>query len=103
MKDEQDIWRLPTVAEAVSAMALHGENAGGVWDAKNKEAVYLKTPDKETPLWDIYSRVIYYWTADTREDNDLRAYIIVYDGGIYDRLKSSSQDYLSFRAVKSPE
>ena len=103
MEDEQNIWRLPTVTEAVSSMTLHGENAGGIWNSEEKKANYEKTPDKETPLWDIYSKVIYYWTSDTLESKNMRAYIIVYNGGIYDRDKSSSQDYLSFRAVKDPE
>jgi len=103
MEDEQNIWRLPTITEAVSSMTLHGENAGGIWNAEEQKATYAKTPDKETPLWDIHSKVIYYWTLDTLENNNMRAYIIVYNGGIYDRDKSSSQDYLSFRAVKDPE
>ncbi|SRR6266498_545797 len=30
----QNIWRLPTVDEAVRSMARHGQNAGGVWDAQ---------------------------------------------------------------------
>ena len=34
----QDVWRLPTVDEAVRSMALHGQNSGGVWDAETASA-----------------------------------------------------------------
>ncbi len=100
MQTAQDIWRLPTVEEAVRSMALHGRNAGGVWDPETRRATYGKTPDKETPLWDVHSKVIYYWTADTDAANDKRAYIIVYHGGVFTRMKTDGQAYLSFRAVK---
>ena len=100
MTEEQNIWRLPTVVEAVSSMTLHNVNAQGVWDSTNQVANYQLTPDKETPIWNSHSKVIYYWTSDTLAEDDQRAYIIVYNGGVFDRLKSSTQDYLSFRAVK---
>ncbi len=100
MDTPQNIWRLPTVDEAVRSMMLHGENAGGVWNAYEETATYEMTPDKESPLWDIHSKVIYYWTADTSRTTDTQAYIIVYHGGVYDRIKTNSQSYLSFRAVK---
>ncbi len=100
METEQNIWRLPSVEEAVRSMMLHGENAGGVWYADIEKAVYEKIPDKETPLWDVNSKVIYYWTADTSIQDEKQAYIIVYDGGIYDKRKIDHQGYLSFRAVK---
>jgi hypothetical protein len=89
-----------TVDEAVRSMMLHGENAGGAWDAQEEEASYEKTPDKESPLWDVHSKVIYYWTADTSAQDADQAYIIVYDGGVYDKRKIDSFGYLSFRAVK---
>jgi len=100
MEEEQNIWRLPTVIEAVSSMMLHGENAGGVWYQEVEKASYRLTPDKETPLWDVNSKVIYYWTADTVPDSEEQAYMIVYDGNVYKRDKESHPDYLSFRAVK---
>ncbi|MFC2145490.1 hypothetical protein ACFLQQ_04080 [Actinomycetota bacterium] len=77
---------------------LHGENAGGNWNPENEEAVYRSTPDKETPLWDPYSKVIYYWTYTISSEG--RAYIIVYNGGVYSRSMEIHPDYLSFRAVK---
>jgi hypothetical protein len=94
------IWRLPTVDEAVRSMARHGQNSGGVWDAETAEAAYKTRPDKESPLWNVYSQVIYWWTAT--EVDEERAYIIVYDGGVWRRAKHLSPDYLGFRCVKSP-
>lgn len=100
MDTEQNFWRLPTVEEAVDAMMLHGQNSFGTWDAVEEKANYQNDPDKETPLWDVHSQVIYYWTADTSPDDHQRAYIIVYHGQVFDRVKSEGQNYLSFRAVK---
>lgn len=99
-EEEQNVWRLPTVDEAVRSMMLHGENAGGLWDGDKETVYYDLTPDKESPLWDVHSRVIYYWTADISKTDSNQAYIIVYHGGVYDKPKSDGQDYLSFRAVK---
>jgi len=100
METEQDIWRLPTVDEAVRSMMLHGENAGGVWCAEEERAKYKRTPDKESPLWDVHSKVIYYWTADTSRRDIQQAYIVVYNGGVYTRRKADHYSSLSFRAVK---
>ena len=100
METAQNVWRLPTVDEAARSMMLHGENAGGVWDAEKETAIYKKTPDKESPLWDVHSKVIYYWTADTSVHDEKKASIIVYDGGVYARRKIDHYGYLSFRAVK---
>ena len=94
----QHIWRLPTVDEAVRSMALHGQNSDGVWDAETAEAAYKTRPDKESPLWNIYSQVIYWWTAT--EVNEEKAYIIVYDGKVWPRSKQFGPAYLGFRCVK---
>jgi len=94
----QDIWRLPTVDEAVRSMARHGQNSGGVWDGQSAEATYKTTPDKESPLWNVHSQVIYWWTA-TEADED-RAYIIVYDGKVWSRAKQFTAGYMGFRCVK---
>jgi hypothetical protein len=96
----QHTWRLPTVDEAVRSMARHGQNSGGVWDAESAKATYETTPDKESPLWNGYSQVIYWWTA-TEADGD-HAYIIVYDGEVWPRSKQFSPAYLGFRCVKPP-
>jgi len=94
----QEIWRLPTVDEAVRSMALHGQNSGGVWDAEAAQAAYKTTPDKESPLWNTHSQVIYWWTATSIDDT--HAYIIVYDGKVWPRPKQFSPAYLGYRCVK---
>lgn len=101
METPQDIWRLPTVEEAVRSMLRHNENAGGAWDPEAEKASYQMKPDKETPLWDPHSQIIYYWAAGDA-GND-RAYIIVYDGGVFTRKRTSHYGYLTFRAVKDGE
>lgn len=94
----QHIWRLPTVEEAVRSMTRHGQNSGGIWDAESAQASYIDTPDKESPLWNPHSQVIYWWTA-TEIDGE-RAYIIVYDGKVWPRAKQFGPAYLGFRCVK---
>lgn len=95
-----DTWRLPTVDEAVRSMALHRQNSGGSWDDEKKEARYDIKPDKESPLWKVYSQVIYWWTA-TEVDQE-HAYIIAYDGGVWSRLKDFGPAYLGYRCVRMP-
>jgi hypothetical protein len=96
----QHTWRLPTVDEAVRSMARHGQNCAGIWDAETGTATYETTPDKESPLWDAHSQVIYWWTA-TEADED-HAYIIVYDGKVWPRSKQLGPAYLGFRCVTTP-
>ena len=94
----QDIWRLPTVDEAVRSMARHGQNSEGEWDADNAQATYEKTPDKDSPLWNVHSQVIYWWTAT--EIDAGKAYIIAYDGQVWPRSKDFGPAYLGYRCVK---
>jgi hypothetical protein len=96
----QHIWRLPTVDEAVRSSARHGQNSGGLWDAETAKATYKTPPDKESPLWNVHSQVIYWWTA-TEVDRE-HAYMIVYDGKVWPRAKSFGPAYLGFRCVKQP-
>lgn len=98
MNEAQDIWRMPTVDEAVRSMMIHNENAGGVWDPATEKALYDMKPDKETPLWDPHSKIIYYWAAG--DAGAEQAYIVVYDGGVYKRNRDRTYGYLTFRAVK---
>jgi len=94
----QNVWRLPTVEEAVRSMSRHGINSGGVWDGQLRAARYQTRPDKESPLWDVHSPVIYWWTAT--EINDEQAYMIVYDGKVWPRRKRFAPDYLAYRCIK---
>jgi hypothetical protein len=96
----QHIWRLPAVDEAVRSMARHGQNSGGIWEAEIAQASYQTAPDKESPLWNVHSQVIYWWTA-TEVDAE-HAYIIVYDGKVWPRAKRFGPAYLGFRCVKQP-
>jgi hypothetical protein len=96
----QRIWRLPTVDEAVRSMTRRGLNSGGVWDSEAAATTYETTPDKESPLWNVHSQVIYWWTAT--EVDDEHAYMIVYDGRVWSRAKQFGPDYLGFRCVKPP-
>lgn len=102
LETEQGLWRLPTVDELVRSMTHRGLNAGGTVAALEQglKATYEARPDKETPLWDPHSKVIYYWTAEESRRDAARAYIVVYHGGVFDRRKTDGQDYLSFRAVR---
>ena len=93
----QNIWRLPTVDEAVRSMSRHGQNSSGMWDKESGEAIYKTTPDKESPLWNIHSQVIYWWT--TTDVDEEHAYIIVYDGKAWSRVKTISLAYLGYRCV----
>jgi hypothetical protein len=94
----KNIWRLPTVEEAVGSMSRHGVNSRGTWDAQTRTPSYQTRPDKESPLWNSHSQVIYWWTAT--EINDEQAYIIVYDGKVWPRRKRFAPDYLAYRCVK---
>ena len=94
----QNVWRLPTVEEAVRSMSRHGVNSGGTWDEQTRTATYQTRPDKETPLWNVRSQVIYWWTGT--EINDDQAYMIVYDGKVWPRRKRFAPDYLAYRCVK---
>jgi hypothetical protein len=96
----QDLWRLPTVEEAVRSQARHGRNCGGIWDAAVAQARYQTMPDKEPPLWHPYSKIIYWWTAT--EADETRAYVVVYNGQVWPRPKTAHWGYLGFRAVRDP-
>lgn len=78
LEEELNIWRLPRIEEAVRIMVYHGKNAGGEWDSLKKKEIYKFQPDKESPLWNVHKKNIYYWTSD--EYNEKEAYIIVYNG-----------------------
>ena len=98
--EPQRIWRLPTAEEAVRSMQRRGRNCGGKWDAVRQKASYEITPDKESPLWDVHSQVVYWWTAT--ELSEKQALIIVYDGKTWPRPKNFRPGYLGFRGVKDP-
>jgi len=81
-------------------MTRHAANSGGRWDANSAQPSYAIQPDKESPLWDIHSQVIYWWTATEADEG--HAYIIVYNGQVWPRSKPLNVDYLGYRCVKEP-
>lgn len=93
-----NIWRLPTIQEAVVSQSLHGQLAGGAWDAATRTASYAVIPDKEPPLWNPRSKIIYWWTATELDEHT--AYRIVYNGRVIPTPKRAGWGYLGFRAVR---
>lgn len=97
----QEIWRLPTAEETVASLCRHGRHAGGTWDTAARKARYRIMPDKESPLWDTRSQVIYWWTA-TEVDPD-HALRVSYNGFVNPLPKKIHPGYLAFRAVRDPD
>jgi hypothetical protein len=97
----QEIWRLPTADETVASLCRRGRHAGGTWDAATRKARYEIMPDKESPLWDTHSQVIYWWTG-TEVDPD-HALRVSYNGFVNPLPKKIHPGYLGFRAVREPE
>ena len=95
----QHVWHLPTVDEVARTMRWRGANAGGEWDARVGRASFRSTPDKEAPLWNPQSPVIYWWTSD--EIDGERAYRVSYNGHFLAVQKSARQTYLAFRCARS--
>lgn len=97
----QNLWRLPTIDEAVRSLVYRGRNAGGVWDPAHERATYQVVPDKDSPLWNPHSQVIYWWTGT--EDGSDRAYRIAYNGNVWALDKRGWGDYWAFRCVREPD
>ena len=98
--EPQDIWRLPSREEIVRSLTRGNRNAGGTWDALSERPSYTRRPDKESPLWDPISSLIYLWTAD--EASKDRAWIVVYHGGVFAKPKALGSSSNGFRAVRRP-
>jgi hypothetical protein len=97
----QEIWRLPTAHEAIASLCRRGHHAGGVWDAATGKARFQVMPDKESPLWDTSSQVIYWWTA-TEVDPE-HALRVSFNGFVNPLPKEFRPGYLAFRAVRDPD
>lgn len=93
----QNVWRLPTVDEAVRSLVLRGNNAGGTWDPAQSRAHFRETPDKDSPLWKVHSKVIYWWTST--EAGATRAYYITNNGYVHLVPKQTAAGYLAYRCV----
>jgi hypothetical protein len=97
----QNIWRLPTIEEAVQSLTRDGKNAGGVWDPTRGRATYRIAPDKESPLWAIDSQVVYWWTS-TLVPNRNAVWSVCYNGSTLGRAPQNGPGTIGFRAVKAP-
>jgi hypothetical protein len=64
------------------------------------KAHFAVLPDKESPLWDVHSPVVYWWTAT--EAGPGRALRVCYNGHVMPLPKRVRYGYLGFRAVKAP-
>jgi hypothetical protein len=96
----QNIWRLPTIDEAVRSLDFRGANAGGTWDPVLHRANYKVTPEKDSPLWEVHSPIIYWWTAN--EIDDTQAWYIGYNGYVQPLSKRMRPGDLAFRCVCEP-
>jgi len=96
-EDDKNIWRLPTRDEIVRSMTRKNNNAVGYIDSLGI-AQYKIKPDKETPLWNPHSKVIYYWTNEPKNEN--QAFLVAYNGYILGRSKDSGANYQGYRCVK---
>jgi hypothetical protein len=98
LKEEQNIWRLPTREEIVKSLTRKNKNCGGIL-TKTGRALYKISPDKETPLWNPNSMIIYYWTSEKRGDGFV--YMVSYNGRILSRYGDNGAGYHGFRCVKT--
>jgi hypothetical protein len=98
-EEPQDIWRLPTVDEIVRSLTRHGRNAGGAWNPEGPRATYLVRPDKETPLWNPHTEIIYWWAEEADAEN---AWRVVYNGLVFAIPKRLGMGSQAFRAVREP-
>lgn len=96
--EENVVWRLPTRNELVRSLTKSNNNAGGYIDDTGV-AHYTTNPDKETPLWNPHSQIIYYWTNESASAT--AAYLVAYNGTILSRSKTSGADYQGYRCVKN--
>jgi hypothetical protein len=96
--EPQDIWRLPTVQEVVQSLTRHGTNAGGEWDEQSLQATFRTRPDKESPLWNPHSQIIYWWTATEAEPEHV--YRVAYNGYVLVVPNKMSMGSCAFRAVR---
>jgi hypothetical protein len=69
-----------------------------LWNSVTGSPKYQVTPDKETPLWNPNSQIIYWWTKS--EKNDSTVYVAIYNGMINTADKKFYPGSRAFRAIK---
>jgi len=92
-----NVWRLPTVDEAIEALNRGGKASGCTYMGPNRMQPCEIEPDKEAPVWDPFSNVIYWWTGS--DDSVGRNMRICYNSYVLPVAKGPS-NYTGFRAVK---
>ena len=101
MDTPQDIWRMPTAEELVVSLVHHGDNAGCHWDGLTlQQADCAVQPDKESPLWATDQPVIYYWAADSYDEE--RGVFVSFNGWINATQKTGGNPRHSYRCVRDP-
>ncbi|MGD8821499.1 MAG: hypothetical protein PVG63_00215 [Anaerolineales bacterium] len=97
----QDIWHMPTTEELVRSLARHGQNAGCEWPVEvGHRADCDIQPDKESPLWAADMAPIYYWSADSFNQED--AYFVAYNGTVNTAYKLGGNPRHGYRCVREP-
>ncbi|MBL7852019.1 MAG: hypothetical protein JNN04_14045, partial [Cyclobacteriaceae bacterium] len=91
------LWRLPTVEEIVVSTHYHGKPMPGTWYPESKKTQFKITPDKEPPLWNSHSPIIYWWTANASKDSAL---MYSFNGVVFTQEKHHKAGYYGFRAVR---
>jgi len=92
------LWRLPKAEEIVASTYFRGRPMVGTWSVKQRKAEFKNVPDKEPPLWDPYSPIIYWWTSD--EVSMDSALMYSYNAVVFVRSKYHKAGYYGFRAIR---
>lgn len=94
----QGYWRMPTTDEVVRSLVQHGENAGCTWNGQAGKQPCAVTPDKETPLWNPQSPIIYLWTAD--QASPWEAHYVTDNGSVYTDSKYAGLGSRGYRCMR---
>jgi hypothetical protein len=99
--EPQDAWRMPSTDELVRSLVRHGESAGCTWDgALQGRADCHVQPDKESPLWATDVPVIYYWTAEERDERS--GAFVAFNGSVNATYERGGNPRHSHRCVREP-
>lgn len=91
------LWRLPTIEEIVASTYFHGKPMPGTWSKETLKTYFEFTPDKEPPMWNPHSPIIYWWTSNTAGDSAL---MYSFNGVVFNQEKQHKAGYYGFRAVR---
>ena len=100
MRTPQYIWRMPTVDEISRSLSQDDQNAGCIWDGLSDRLDCEISPDKETPLWAPDSPPVYYWAAESFDNEE--AYYVSYTGWVHSQPKDWGNPRHGYRCVREP-